>query len=650
MIVRKWTWEAKKMQAQRIAAFLIGFAGLISLLLCIVLTRTEHYADYARVSSVYFSMPPEDRDEFLDTLEEASSLLFFDMGEKDAFPQGLIPDSIPGRIRLKDSLLQFSSDRKNVLTYSSYLQEIQTQSKKMQMLAKRTGKQDYAVLKMQKESNAYAALADVVPVFDHNAGVHFFIDAPGYFALVFLVPMGLALCVYDHDRKWIQLIKTSPAGKRKIVKTKLGILLLYVLGFSSLSQAVYFLWACLALGCGDLSRSAQSVYINCVLPGSVGTLMFFASALRFLAACLVAGLALLMSLLLSEKVVSIPITLSISISGWLLQRITAVNEALHILKKMNLWIFLRPKELFCVSDYVNLFGKPFFAGYAAPFFCLVCLFLLTVMCDWRYACAGKIERHDSRLLIRQKPRSTTSLWRHEMHAFWIGRGGWRLFGIFLLILGVFSSFLRPEMSVYDRYLYRHIEEAKKQEDPAAYLEEAYNRNLEMKIPNPNERQALADAMAQYSTLRSKGLEKTDFKFETGYRFLLTDRTGIVFRTLLTLLMLLLMALLFQDSGYSSLLRTYPAYTKAYKRYSLCFCGLGSLLVTVPVQGLYLLITGTVFLLPDIHADVYTLSFMSGFTRVSILGFFLLLLLLRLLLAFGFELCCVRLIESRQGRT
>ena len=648
MIVRKWIWEVKRMQAQRIAAFLIGFAVLIALLLCIVLTKTEYYADYGRISSVYFSKAPEEREEFLDILEEVSSYLFFDMGEKDAFPQGLIPDSIPERIRLNTSLRQFVADRDAVLTYPSYLQEIQAQSKKMQLLAKRTGKQDYTVLKMQKESDAYAALGNVVPVFDRNAGVHFFMDAPGYSVLVFLVPLGLGLCIYDQDRNWMQLIKTAPAGQRKILKAKLGILILYVLGFSALSQAVYFLWAWLVLGCGDLSRPAQSVYINCVLPGSVGMLMIITSALRFLAACLMAGLALLMSLLLREKVLSIPITLGISVSGWLLQRINVANEGLHFLKKMNLWIFMQPKKLFCISDYLTLFGKPVFTGYVALAFCFLYLFLLAVMCGWRYVCAGTMERRGGQLLSRQKPRPTINLWCHEVYAFWIGRGGWRLFGVFLLSLGLFSAFLWPKMSVYDRYLYHHIEEAKRQEDPAAYLEEEYNRTLEMKIPNPNERQALADAMVQYNMLRFKGLEKTDFKAETGYKFLLTNRTGIIFRTGLTLLMLLMMALLFRDGGYSSLMKTYPAYTKAYKQYSISFCVLSALLVTVPIQGLNLLLTSTTLYLPDIHADVYTLGFVSNFAGISIVNYLLIVLLLRLLLALWFECCCICLIKSRQG--
>ena len=649
MIVRKWAWEMKRMQAQRISAWLIVSAVLISLLLCAVLTRTENYENYARISNAYFSKPSEEREAFVDSLETASTSLFIDMEEKNAIPDGMIPDSMEERIRLNDALRSFISDRESVLSYSSYVQEIQSQSKRMQLLAKRTGKQDYTVLKMQKESDAYAALADVIPVFDHNAGVHFFMDAPGFFALAFLVPLGLALCVYDQDRYWLELIKVTPAGNKKVLKTKLGILMLYAFGFSVITQAVYFLWAWLVLGCGDLGRPVQSVFVNCVLTCSVGMLMMIAFLLRSLAVCLVAVLALLMSMILRENVLSIPVTLAISLSGWLLQKNNVANEAAHFIRKMNPWIYLKPGDLFCISDYLNVFGKPFFTGYASVAFCVLYIFLLAVMCSWRYACLESKERHGCMGLRRQKLGSTRHLWQHEMYAFWIGRGAWRLFVVFLLILGLFSFSLKPEMTVYDKYLYYHIDEARKHEDPEVYLNEAYNRSMETEMPNPNERQALTDAIVQYNTLCSRTFGKEDFKFETGYRYLLTERSGIIFRSVLTVLMLLMMAILFQDRGYSGLMRTYPGYTNAYKRYTVFFCILSALLVTVPIQGLYLLQTNTGLGLPDIHADVYSLSFMTGFKGISFLNFFLGLLVLRYLLAFGLERCFIWLIESRHSR-
>lgn len=631
MKVSEWKWEFKRCLAQKTQALVICVSVLLSLALCVILTKVEAYDVYAQIAEAYFDRDPEDREIFLESLENIANGYFPDDTAQSIALKSLIPGNTKEFISFSKSVRRFSADKSAAETYPEYLEKSLAQSRKMRILSKKMGRPESTDARFQKVYQDYSALKDVIPIFDRNAGVNFCLDMPGYILLAIFVPVFLGLCEYEREKSWIGLYKTMPGGQGKMIIARLVMTTLWTLLFSVLTQAVYFLWAFCRLGCGDLTRPVQSVYTQCVIPCSVAGMITLSIIFRFFGSCLISYITVLMTLLIPQTTLSVFLTLCFPAAGWLLKQMISSSNLVLLLKRTSLTALLQPTDILCETEYVSLSGNTVRAGTVALTWAGICAILLWLACLSRFNKIGSTGPQQKRFQNRQRLRATARLWPHERYAFWIGRKGWVLFLVFLLTLSAARMLMKPEMTLRDKYLYFYIEEARQQEDPGAWLEKKLDESQSRESPNPNERQALSDAVEQYQRLNAKNLDKEAFIFEEGYRYLFADRSGILYRSILSLLMLILSASLFQEHKLQRLINTYPSKDASYRRYKKRFCRMIAVMVTLPVQGMFLFFTFNTYpMIPGITMN--TLSFMPSWIRIHAVAFLLLILILRLMIA------------------
>ncbi len=638
-LVSLWKQEARRSAAQKAPGIIIAAAVMIAFLICMLAAGSSEYRDYANISRCYFSLEPNEREEFLGRIERSTGALA-DIKGADDLPAGLIPDDYHKYLRFMREFDRFRSDRESVARYGEYLTDIQKQYRKMQILAAKAGGNDYSLSKMQRISADYAKLVNITPVFDHNAGIYFFMRSPGLMILSIIASMLLALFGYARDRDCLKILRTTAGGSDKLIMTKLGYLSLRIFVLSFLIQGIYFIPSCFYLGCGDLFRPIQSVYTHCILPFSVAETMLLAAVSRALACVLFALIVLFISILIPYDALTVFFSILFPIAGWLLQDIKASNDITYALKSVNICALFLPEKTITAADYINILGKPVWAGHAVWSVCFISLALLIVLCRWGHARLEHTPCRIKALRFRLRVKPAARLAPHEICAFLFGRKGGVLIVLFLIALCCVYHLIKPEMTLRDQYLYYYIEEAKKEEDPLAYLEAAYDAALCGETVNPNVRQALSDGIDHYSTLILKQMGKEEFVFDRAYELLLTDRTGWIVRTCFTLLAVVLFAWSFQERGLEKLIFTCPGRVTLYRRYAVFFSLAAALILTLFVQGLYYYMTWRVYPMPDPEISASAMHFMSAFFKIRIRDFIMLLYLFEYMLTAAALYLCI----------
>ena len=616
-----WAWEGRRALAQRTPALFIGISLIASLLFCVFFPQAGKYSDYAKISGAYFSAALQEREPFLELLQDCAESYYLPAPEeKKELPLSLLPDSLLDYVHFREAIVLFSSDKSVVDTYPEYLKSVQTQNKKMHLLVRKTGGDPFTIARMEKASASYAALDGASLLFDHNAGVRFFMDSPGLLLLQVLVPLGLGMCQVGMERSWISLTRCMPDGRKRLMLIKLSHLAIQVFIFSLFSQAVYFLWAHFRFGCGTLARAAQSVYPNCLLRASIGGVMGITAVTRCLACCLMAFLGLLASLLIVQNPFSFLLSLSFPASGWLLHRFIPAYTVFDPIKKVNLYSLFQPASLYCSSDFIRLLNRPVFPTAAAFAVCGIGIAAAAAGCICLYPPLQSRPR-PRRAGKRKNPNEhTVQLWRHEMWAFGIGRRGLAALAFLLAVLCGAEFFIKPSLTPKDKYYQFYVQEARKKPDPHAYLEEALEKADAAEMFNPNEWRAIGDALKKYQAFSEKKLPAEQFIVDTGYEYLFSDAGGLLFRAGLTILMIAVSAVLFQEKSLNTLLCSLPENTALRKKVIARFCVSFALLLTLLIQGTFYRFSAAVYTLPSLDAPLRALSCAPSIPFIGIGGY------------------------------
>ena len=365
----------------------------------------------------------------------------------------------------------------------------------------------------------------------------------------------LALLIGVAENPYKVIYQTTKHGHASLMRAKLVTLLNLVAGMTFVTYLTMLCYAGLKYGFGDILRPIQSISVEFPLRVSVLGYLILQMLWHLLVQWHVAVLMLACSLL-RGAVFGIGLFSALLLLGIVpFQNIPDVGS-LGFLKYCNLFSAMDPDAFLCKYCNVNFFGEPVSMLQVGLIFNLVCLLLLQATCFYLME-----HENDQRVVFHQKLSFTrvgrkhgVSLFRHELWNLMVGKKGIALCIAMIDALAVRYCLLPQTPSVYEKYKRTVIEQANEQEDPQAWMEEEYEK--EVGSGESLRALALLDVMEQNETVSAANIPDITLLYTGGYEQWVDGSVNTI-STLFMAVFVFLLNLLSVREPIESLYQTFP---------------------------------------------------------------------------------------------
>lgn len=612
---------------------------------------------YAHISSLTLKQPEKQREPYLTRLlqlvqmrlssrweDEAAKAEYMALEEADVLPEDLL------------LLTEYQAAAKAVLTdlqsvagYEEYIQKIQKQSKRIQILFRTTSNMGYQERNVIKTACDYEALLSVQPVFEQNAGIKLM---EGLSVGAYLLTIGtllLSLAIHLSDLAYLPLFRSTRHGRASLASVKISVLLCFSTIMAVGVSVVFLSYAGVRYGFGDLARPVQSVSSMCPWKISVGQYLVALIGWMVVTQWLVAMLCSLLCIGFRQAALVFGAFLAILLVGALLWHQVPEYSLAGAMKYLNPYAIVNGQPFLNEYHNVNLFTVPVGLMPCALVWIFATMALLMILCLLLAKRNGRATLHRAGLRglcpARREKHHSCSLLAQEAWRFFIGQK------VLLLCLAVISalvlriSFFPLKVSPYEQYRRALIGQALQQDDASAWIADEYKRETTQNVDADSLRERALDAvMWQCEALEALSDPKAVLLYDGGYRQLLNGTVNTE-GTLMIAVAITFLSMLTAGHEADAVLQTLPR-ARAGRRYR-SLLKLGTvLLFFVAVLWADVVRVQHSYSLPEPGAGVASLLLANRYGPGSIFGYLMTIQCLRLAAFFLFA--CLLFALDRRG--
>ena len=651
--------EWVRISRQKTAVLLMLLVAVLTIPLCAIVNTANRLTAYNHISRMVTEYAEEERQVFLeDYAQKLKMEMAMDWPDEqtkqecaDLVSGGRLPADFFDQRDYEKETEHVLRDIQGVLNYAGYLEEIQSQSKKMSLLTKFSSSRDYNQENIVKTAADYLPLENVQPTWDTNAGVILFQKSVPAMSWLLCIGVLLAgLVVYTAERPSLQLLKSMKKGTAALTMSKLFCLLLLTIGMTIVSVSVALIFSSAMYGLGDLLRPVQSVFMSCQYRINVLQYLVFRALLLLLVECRFAFAVFLLCLLFSRVASVVFASVIVIAAGAFIRMTVSAFSPLGFLRTGSLFSGLSGETEPAVYQNINCFGMPVRLIRVYCVFSLVLMFLAGLLILRISVCT--INGGNSIRLCRDGKKGKESaapagsLASHQIWRHMIGQRGIAIC-ILTPLLAALCMFIFPEhMNITEWHLRSVIEKARIQSDPGAWLDNEMEKADTGEYHDTMRYYALEHASELYQSATENRSYNAKFIFGAGYERLING----TFRSngfLIMVLAVILFNVLTARENIDDLLDTVPHGYRKRKQYTFLCRSTVILLVYLTAACAEFLQISNEFSLPEPFAGAVSVEILWKYPVFSIAGILAFLQIIRLTVLCLLSFVLVRL--ERRGQ-
>lgn len=583
---------------QKAAVFIVLAVLLCAFMLCWLV---DHQANedgyslpvYAHISNFVLELPEDQQEAYLTRLLQLAQMQltsrWADDDAKTAYAAmveaGTLPEDLLALTEYQAAAKAVLVDLQSVIGYEEYIQKIQKQSKRIQILFRSSPNVGYQESSVIKTANDYEPLLSVQPIFEQNTGIKLLDSLTVGAYLLTIGTLLLSLSIHIGDHSYFPLLRSTKRGRVSLTLAKTSVLLCLSTIMAVGVSAVFLIYACVRYGLGDIARPIQSVSSMCPWKISVGQYLLALVGWTVMAQWVMAMLCSLLCILFRHAV---PVTsglMAILLLGALLNHYVPEYTLAGGLKYLNPFAILNSQTFLHEYHNLNLFDVPVGLMPCILIWIFAMMTLLMALCLLLVKGNGAVIKLRVRfpMLHRTKREKhySTSLLAHEAWHFFIGQKTLLLCLAVILILVLRGSFFPLNLSPYEQYRRVLIEQALQQDDASVWITNEYEKEITQNAGADSLRErALADIMQQCASLDSLNNPNAMLLFDSGYKQLLSGTVNAE-GTLIVAVAITFLSMLTAKEDVDGMLQTLPRNHKRRQYQSLLkLCAILFIFITV----------------------------------------------------------------------
>lgn len=583
---------------QKTAIFIVLAVLLCTFVLCWLV---DHQANedgyslpvYAYISNIVLELPENQQEAYLTRLLQLAQMQltsrWTDADAKAAYAamveEGTLPEDMLALTEYQAAAKAVLADLQGVTGYDDYIQKIQKQSKRIQILFRSSPNVGYQESNVIKTAQDYEPLLSVRPVFEQNAGIKLLDNLTVGAYLLTIGTLLLSLIINIGDHSYFSLFRSTKRGRVSVTFAKISVLLFLSTVMAIGVSAVVLIYAGARYGFGDLARPIQSVSSMCPWKISVGQYLLALVGWTVMAQWVMVMLCSFLCILFRHAV---PVTcglIAILMLGALLHHYVPAYTLAGALKYLNPFALLNGQTFLREYHNLNLFAVPIGLTPCTLIWFFTMMALLMVFClllaKGNGAALKLRVRHPVLYRTNRENHYSTSLLAREAWHFFIGQKALLLCLAVIVTLVVRGSFFPLTLSPYEQYRRTLIEQALQQDDASAWITNEYEKEITQNAGADSLRErALADIMQQCASLDSLDNPNAVLLFDSGYKQLLGGTVNAE-GTLIVAVAITFLSMLTAREDIDGMLQTLPRNRRSRQYQALLkFCAVLFLFVVV----------------------------------------------------------------------
>lgn len=590
--------EQLRTRRQKTAIFIVLAVLLCAFALCWLVDHQstgDGYSlpVYAHISSFVLELPEDQQEAYLTRLLQLAQMQlssrWTDEDAKAAYAAmveaGTLPEDLLALTEYQAAAKAVLADLQGVTGYDDYIQKIQKQSKRIQILFRSSPNVGYQESNIIKTAQDYETLLSVQPVFEQNAGIKLLDNLTVGAYLLTIGTLLLSLVIHIGDHSYFSLFRSTRRGRVSLTFTKISVLLFLSTVMAMGVSAVFLIYAGAQYGFGDLARPIQSVSSMCPWKISVGQYLLAFVGWTVMAQWVMVMLCSFLCILFRHAV---PVTsglMAILLLGALLHHYVPEYTLAGALKYLNPFALLNGQTFLREYHNLNLFDVPVGLMPCTLIWFFAMMALLMVFClllaKGNGAALKLRVRHPVLYRTNRENHYSTSLLAREAWRFFIGQKALLLCLAVIVTLVIRGSFFPLTLSPYEQYRRALIEQALQQDDASAWIANEYEKEITQNAGADSLRErALADIMQQCASLDSLDNPNAVLLFDSGYKQLLSGTVNAE-GTLIVAVAITFLSMLTAREDIDGMLQTLPRNRRSRQYQALLkFCAVLFLFVVV----------------------------------------------------------------------
>ncbi len=321
--------------------------------------------------------------------------------------------------------------------YQDRLMQIQDEADHISSISIFSDPSSFSSKNIKKTAEDFKNMQDVVITYQLDKGIKEALHFPFTDVLVILMigVIATALILEEKEKRLFCFVRPCVNGGIKTITIKclvMGISVAVVILLLYAGNLIYMQINC---GLGSLQASLQSLgqYTQSTLHLSIGGYLVLFTATKWIAACIIGALMMLITLFSKQRIFCFGAMLLIIGTEFLLYQYLPNHQAVSVLRYINFISFLRTDVFYEMYYNLNLFQNAYSLQKLAQII-MIALFilLLAAICITYTKKQNLYSQHTDFLSRKKKQRFLPYLWAQEFYkVFWVQKG--------LIIILIFMS-------------------------------------------------------------------------------------------------------------------------------------------------------------------------------------------------------------------
>lgn len=269
--------------------------------------------------------------------------------------------------------------------YPQYIENIQNQAKTISSISIFQNNADsFEQKNILRSAEDYQKAISIPLTYMSEKGIHAALSFPltSFFIMISMMVLASTMIIEEKEKRLFSIIKLTQKGQYPTMIAK-GIVLMSLVGMMTFMMvSSQLLYSSITYGLGDLTRSLQSLasFSHCPFSLNVYQFIIVFMLVKWLAACLVGFLMMLMAIMARNKIFALLSISIIVIIEYIFYLFIPSLNSFYLLKYLNIMSVLQTDVFFQIYRNVNIMGEPVSLHLITCIlmsFLMICLFLVT---------------------------------------------------------------------------------------------------------------------------------------------------------------------------------------------------------------------------------------------------------------------------------
>lgn len=264
--------------------------------------------------------------------------------------------------------------------YPQYIENIQNQAQTISSISIfQSTVDDFEQKNILQSAKDYQERSATYLTYTSEKGIHEALSFPltSVFIMISMMVLVSTMMIEEKEKKLFSIIKLTLKGQYPTMLAK-GIVMITIVGiitFLMVSEQLFY--SAVTYGLGDLTRSLQSLasFSHCPFSFNVYQFMIVFIFVKWLAACLIGFMMMLMAIVIKNKVFTFLSIIVLIVVEYIFYLFVPPLSSFYLFKYVNIISVLQTDTFFQIYRNVNICGEPV-SLHALTFICMFSMFMI----------------------------------------------------------------------------------------------------------------------------------------------------------------------------------------------------------------------------------------------------------------------------------